>query len=147
MTEGDLAVYRTKTFSRWIRGSGLTDQALAQTVDEMVAGLIDADLGGHVVKKRVALPGHGKRSGARTIVATNFESCWFFLFGFEKNERSNIDRNELTALQEIATKFLSMSSVELEKLILVGELTRINHNDTAKKQNSSGNARDGSRVA
>lgn len=136
MTEVGLAVYRTKTFSRWMRGSGLTDHALARAVGEMVAGLIDADLGGHVVKKRVALPGRGKRSGARTIVATNFESRWFFLYGFEKNERSNIDRNELAALQEIATKFLSMSGVELEKLIQVGELTRVNHDDTAKKQNS-----------
>jgi len=133
MTKGGLAVYRTKTFSRWMRESGLTDQALVGSVDEMVAGLIDADFGGHVVKKRVALPGRGKRSGARTIVATNFESRWFFLFGFEKNERSNIDRNELTALQEIAAKFLSMSSVELEKLIQVGELTRVIHGNTAKK--------------
>ena len=114
-----------------MRGSGLTDQALAGAIDQMMDGLIDADLGGHVVKKRIALPGRRKRSGVRTIVATNFDNRWFFLFGFEKNERANIDSDELTALQEIAARFLSMSSVELEKLILVRELTRVNHDDTA----------------
>lgn len=57
----------------------LADDALIQAVSEMAQGLVDADLGGHVVKKRVALPGRGKRRGARTIVATNLGDRWFFL--------------------------------------------------------------------
>ena len=61
----------------------------------MMQGLVDADLGGHVVKKRIALPGRGKRGGARTIVATRMTDRWFFLFGFSKNERSDIDKDEM----------------------------------------------------
>lgn len=77
-------VFRTRNFTRWMRKSGLTDAALCKAVKEMVAGLVDADLGGGVVKKRIALPGRGKRGGARTLVATNNGNRWFFLFGFEK---------------------------------------------------------------
>ena len=61
----------------------------------MDRGLIDADLGGGIVKKRVGLAGRGKRSGARTLIATNKGDRWFFVFGFEKNERANIGDDEL----------------------------------------------------
>ena len=82
--------------------TGLADPDLFQSVIEMEAGLIDADLGGQLVKKRIALPGRGKRGGARTIVATNRGDRWYFIFGFGKNERANIDQHELRALQELA---------------------------------------------
>jgi hypothetical protein len=99
-------VFRTRTFTRWMKKAGLTDDALCDAVSEMAQGLVDADLGGHVVKKRVALPGQGKRSGARTIVATKMAEHWFFLYGFGKNERANIDKDELKVLQEVAKELL-----------------------------------------
>lgn len=80
-----------------MREAGLSDRGLCEAVSEMEYGLIDADLGGQVVKKRVALQGRGKRAGARTIIATNRGNRWFFLFGFNKNERANIDDGELKA--------------------------------------------------
>ena len=64
-------VFKTRHFSRWMRKTELTDSALCAAVSEMAAGLIDADLGGGAVKKRVALPGRGKSGSARTLVATN----------------------------------------------------------------------------
>lgn len=78
-----------------MRKSALSDEALSRAVFEMAQGLVDADLGGCVVKKRVALLGRGKSGGARTIVATNRGDRWFFMYGFEKNERANIDKDEL----------------------------------------------------
>lgn len=57
-------IFRTRTFSRWMRKIGFTDGALRGAVSEMDKGLVDADLGGHVLKKRIALPGQGKRGGA-----------------------------------------------------------------------------------
>jgi hypothetical protein len=59
-------------FARWARKEGVTDRALRVAVAEMESGLVDARLGGGLFKKRVALPGGGKRGGARTIVAGNF---------------------------------------------------------------------------
>lgn len=64
------------------------DNAICHAVSEMAQGLIDADLGGNVVKKRIGLSGQGKRGGARTIVATKMADSWFFLYGFGKNERA-----------------------------------------------------------
>ena len=65
-------VYKTKTFNRWMNKTDLTDQALLNAVDEMQRGLVDADLGNNLYKKRVALAGSGKCSGARTLVATQY---------------------------------------------------------------------------
>ena len=123
-------VFRTRTFTRWMRKTGLTDEALSDAVDEMARGLVDADLGGHVVKKRVALPGKGKSGGARTIVATKLADRWFFLFGFSKNERPNIDKDELKALQEVAQELLGFNDQQLEAALAAGELVEV-FNDPA----------------
>ncbi len=100
---------KTKFFQRWQKKTTITDAELLVALTEMQAGLIDADLGGGVVKKRVATGGRGKSSGARTLIATNKGDRWLFVFGFEKNERANITVTELEALQELANGFLSMS--------------------------------------
>ena len=88
-------VFKTRHFSRWLCKTALTDSALCAAVTEMAAGLVDADLGGGVFKKRVALPGKGKSGSARTLVATQKGKRWFFVFGFEKNERDNVTPTEL----------------------------------------------------
>jgi hypothetical protein len=80
----------------------------------MAEGLYDADLGGGLFKKRIARPGQEKRSGFRTLVATNRGDQWFFVFGFPKNERSNIDKNEEEALKKLAIELLSLTSKALE---------------------------------
>lgn len=120
-------VFKTRHFVRWMRKSELTDAALCLAVQEMVAGLLDADLGGHVVKKRVALPGRGKRGGARTLVATQKGSRWFFVFGFEKNERANISPTELEALQALAAELLALSGDQLATAMEDGALQEICH--------------------
>lgn len=67
-----------------------------------------------MVKKRIGLAGRGKRGGARTLVATNKGSRWFFVYGFEKNDRANIADDELEALQGIAKELLDRSGSELD---------------------------------
>lgn len=88
-------IYKTRHFHRWSRKADLPDQALYRAVVEIRQGLVDADLGGGIIKKRIALPGHGKRGSTRTLLATNRNDRWVFVFGFEKNERANISDNEL----------------------------------------------------
>lgn len=99
----------------------------------MERGLIDADLGGHVVKKRVALPGRGKRGSTRTLVGTNFRDRWFFLYGFEKKERGNIDDRELGALQGIARVLLALDNRQIHVAIDDGTLLEISHGNETKK--------------
>jgi hypothetical protein len=118
-------VFVTKTFARWMRKSQVTDLDILGATEEMVQGLIDANLGGYLVKKRVALRGRGKSAGARTIVATKFEQRWIFLFGFEKNERSNIDANELKVLQELASSLLDLDQQAIASAVSAGQLFQL----------------------
>ena len=124
-----MRVFKTKYFSRWMRKTELTYLALCKAVAEMSRGLIDADLGGSVVKKRVGLSGRGKRGGARTLVATNKGTRWFFVFGFEKSERANISADELAALQDIAADLIGRTTSALDKAVRDGALKEICHDN------------------
>jgi hypothetical protein len=122
-------VFKTRHFSRWMRKTRLTQEALCLAVSEMEDGLIDAELGGGVVKKRVPLSGRGKSGGARTLLATNKGSLWFFVFGFEKNERANIMPRELEGLKALASDLLKLSSAELDSLVDSEALQEICHDN------------------
>ena len=118
-------VMKSRTFNRWQRKANLSNEILCAAIDEMERGLIDASLGGGLYKKRVPLPGKGKRGSSRTILATNLNSRWFFIFGFDKNDRENITQQELVFLQTYADKLLHFSDRELDFLITHGELEEI----------------------
>ena len=110
-------VLKTRQFARWLRKTDLTDQILCAAIFELEKGLIDADLGGGLIKIRVPLPGRGKSGGARTLLATNKIDRWFFVFGFEKNDKTNIKKEELEALQHLAWDLLNLSSVQIDESI------------------------------
>jgi hypothetical protein len=118
-------VFKTRYFIRWMRKTALTDEMLCAAVNEMAQGLIDADLGGGVVKKRVGISGRGKRGGARTLVATNKANRWFFVYGFEKNDRANISDDELEALKDLAEQLLARTGNQLAEALNDGTLMEI----------------------
>ena len=118
-------ILKTRTFNRWLRKTLLTDAALLKAIDEMEQGLVDADLGGNLYKKRVALPGRGKSGSTRTLIATNRQNRWFFMFGFERNDKENITQAELAYLQEVAQIFLGYSNDELQLAIDKGEFLEV----------------------
>ncbi len=115
----------TKVFSRWMCKVEITESRLLEAVREMESGLVDADLGGSVYKKRIALSGQGKRGGARTIVAVKFQERCFFLYGFAKNERENITPQELKAMKRIAADLLGASDTEICKSLKDGFLKEV----------------------
>jgi hypothetical protein len=112
-------------FARWARKEDVADRALLVAVAEMELGLVDARLGGGLFKKRVALPGGGKRGGARTIVAGNFRDRWIFLYGFAKNERGNIDQKEERDLKRIGGVLLGLDRTALGRLLEAGEIFEV----------------------
>ncbi|MBI4384323.1 MAG: type II toxin-antitoxin system RelE/ParE family toxin [Nitrospinae bacterium] len=124
--------FKTRHFVRWMRKTGLTDEIPCRAVSEMQQGLIDADLGSGLVKKRVASPGRGKRGGVRTLLATNKADRWFFVFGFEKNERANISDEELEGLRKIAKLLLGVTSVQLTVAVRDGSLQEICHEEKSQ---------------
>jgi hypothetical protein len=122
-------IFKTKTFNKWMIKSDLSDSDIQSAVEEMKNGLIDANLGGNVFKKRVALSGRGKSSSARTIVASRLSNYWFFMYGFNKNEKSNIDKTELRYFQELAKTFLDLNSTQLNIALNNQELWEITNGD------------------
>lgn len=120
-----MAIYKTRWFDRWARKEGLTTPSLCAAVREMARGLIDADLGGGLVKKRIGRPGQGKSGGYRTLVATNKGKRWVFVFGFPKNERSNIDQDEVDALKKLAAHLLSLTAQAIVMAQDAGEVMEV----------------------
>lgn len=123
-------IFTTKTFSKWQRKTGMGDQSLIKAIQEIQSGLVDAQLAKGLVKKRVAQSGRGKQTSARTLVATYFEDRWFFIFGFLKNEKSNITAKELQWLMSFAQQLLDLRDDELSMAIEAGELCEIKPEST-----------------
>jgi len=119
--------FKIRSFQRWARKAGLDDRALWFAVQEMSAGLIDADLGGGLVKKRIAMPGRGKRGGARALVATNRGDRWVFLAGFQKNEAEDLSSRTLESLKEHAGAFLSLDAFEIQAYLQQGVFIEVPH--------------------
>ena len=120
-----MKVYQTKWFERWARKQGLNHSDLCAAVQEMASGLYEADLGGGLFKKRIARAGQGKRGGFRTLLATNLGDRWIFVYGFPKNERSNIDKDEKEALKRLASHLLSLNPSEIEQAQHAKELVEV----------------------
>ncbi|PIW61525.1 type II toxin-antitoxin system RelE/ParE family toxin [Shewanella sp. CG12_big_fil_rev_8_21_14_0_65_47_15] len=120
-----MRIYKSKWFTKWAEKEGLTDDALKAAVDEMEKGLIDADLGGHVYKKRAPIEGQGKSSGLRTILAFKVGNKAFFMYGFPKNARDNIDSKELKALKLMAKELLGYSNAQLKNALQSGSMVEV----------------------
>jgi hypothetical protein len=120
-----VTIYSTRWFQRWARKQGLDEASLCKAVVEMSAGLFDADLGAGLFKKRIARKGQGKSAGFRTLVATNRANRWFFVYGFSKNERGNIDEDEEAALKKLAPHLLSLTQEATIKATQAGELFEV----------------------
>lgn len=131
-----MAIHKTRWFDRWARKQGVGSQALCAAVREMTDGLYEADLGGGLLKKRIARSGQGKSSGFRTLVATNKGSRWVFVYGFPKNVRSNIDKDEEEALKALAAHLLSLTATALGTAQAAGELIEVDCDAENKVNNS-----------
>jgi len=120
-----MSVLKRKEFARWQAREKLPDDALCKAVAEMERGLVDADLGGLLYKKRVARPGGGKSGGYRTVLSARIGSRYVFLHGFAKADTANITQDEKKALQFAGKVFLALSSAELLKALQVGVLVEV----------------------
>lgn len=120
-----MTVFKRKDFARWQASEKLSDAALCKAVREMESGLIDADLGGHLYKKRVARPGVGKSGGYRTLLSARVGHRYIFLHGFPKSDKANITRDEKKALQFAGKVFLELSGTALVKALQAGVLLEV----------------------
>ena len=131
MLWGHVRVLLLKTFRRYQRREGITDAALAAAIRQAERGLIDGQLGGGLIKQRVARQGAGKRGGYRTIIAYRDGSRAVFLLGFAKSELDNIDDDQLAALKKIAAAVLGNDDDAIATAVNGGTLWEIDYDDEA----------------
>jgi hypothetical protein len=110
-------VFKDVEFHRWAKGEGITDVKLCAAADEIESGLINARLGGVLIKKRVGAFGRGKRGGFRAIAAHRQGERLVFLHGFVKNEKDDISPTEEKALRKLGDEYMAYSNAELSKLV------------------------------
>jgi hypothetical protein len=120
-------VFKVKVFTRFQRRERMRDEALAKAVRDAESGLIDADLGGGLIKQRVARPGQGKRGGYRTVIAWRMRDRSVFLFGFAKNAKADLKPDELADLARIGARWQSASDDQIETAIAADELNEVDY--------------------
>ena len=124
-----MRVYKIKGFVRFQRRERIADKALAQAILAAERGLIDADLRGGLIKQRIARPGQGKSGGFRTLIAYRRSERAVFLFGFAKNERANIDDDELDEWRNIGQLYLVLDERRIKAAIAAEELVEVCHGE------------------
>jgi hypothetical protein len=122
-------IFKSAWFSRFARKERIPDQALRGAVERAEKGQIDAGLGGSVLKQRVARPGRGKSGGYRTIILYRREEKAFFVYGFAKSDRDNIDDDEAEAFKKAAKHVLALTDEHLAELIKKGQFSEIDDDD------------------
>lgn len=121
-----MMIYKHRSFHRWAKSERLTDEDLKKAVLEIAQGLYDGNLGGGLYKKRVAMPGHGKRGSYRTLLAFKHDEKAFFVYGFAKNIISNISEKETDVYKKLAKELLLLEEKKLRLMIEMGSLIEVN---------------------
>jgi hypothetical protein len=122
-----LRVFATKWFARFARSEGIGDERLCEAIERAERGSVDADLGGHVIKQRVARAGGGRSGGYRTLIAYQAARRSIFLYGFAKSERDNIDARRLSDLKTLARRFVTLTDPEIDRLLNANELRELDY--------------------
>ena len=120
-----MRIFKGADFDGWANSEQISDESLLKAVQEIMGGLVDAHLGGCLLKKRVALEGRGKRGGARTILAFRSGDRAFFIYGFAKNKKSTLTPKDTKALKQLARTYFSLSDGDLNKAVKHKKLIEI----------------------
>ncbi len=120
-----MIVFASKAFLRFARKEGLADRSLCLAVEAALQGRVDADLGGGVIKQRIARPGQGKSGGYRVIILLRIGSRALFVHGFGKRDKANITPAELDGFRELAAVLLALDESQMSALVAKGAFVEI----------------------
>ena len=115
----------TRAFERFAKKERLEDQALCEAIGRAERGAVDADLGGGVIKQRLARQGQGRSGGYRTLIAFRSQARAVFLFGFAKKDLANIGDADLKRLRQAAAEILSWTEEQADAMVAAGKWTEI----------------------
>ena len=130
----ELRTFKTKAFARFARREGITDAALCDAVDRARSGLVDADLGGGVIKQRIARKSGGRSGGFRTIVLFRRGELAFFVYGLPKSVRENLREDELATFRRLADEYLALEASGLAAAQAVGAIIEVKCDDQAVQE-------------
>jgi hypothetical protein len=122
-----LRIFKTKIFSKFAKKEQINDTALLEAVERAEKGLIDADLGGSIIKQRIRREGQGRSSGYRVVIAIRWKKRYVFITGFAKNEKDNLSDDELETAKDIASGWLNADANQIKFSLIAGELKEIKH--------------------
>ena len=126
-----MRLFKNKWFARWAGAEDISDSVLLEAAAEIVAGQVEADLGGYLFKKRLAREGSGKRGSYRVLLGyqrPNMERI-IFLYAFAKNAKANISDKEKEALSLVAEAFISATDAQVAWLLKEGALAEVQHHE------------------
>jgi len=119
-------IFKTKWFQRFARREKISDAVLVEAIARAERGQVDAEVGGGVIKQRIARPGQGKSGGYRTIIFFKRGKRAVFVYGFAKSERANIDANEEKQFKEAARHVLQLTDKQIADLVKNGDFVEVN---------------------
>ena len=120
-----MRVFKNAWFGRFARKRKISEEVLWDAVDRAEKGLVDADLGGGVIKQRIARPGQGKSKGYRSIVLYRKGDKAFFVYGFPKSDLGNIRGDEEEQFKKAAKLILALSDDQIRQLIENGQFEEV----------------------
>ncbi len=124
-----MRIFKSRWFQRFVRKERISDAVLREAVARAEKGQIDAELGGEVIKQRIARPGQGKSKGYRTIIFFRRGVRAFFVYGFAKSQRANIDNDEQEQFKEAAKIVLALSEAQLAVQLKRGDFVEVKANE------------------
>ena len=122
-----MRVFKVRSVARFARRERIGDGDLIEAIQRAERGIVDADLGGGLIKQRVARSGQGRSGGFRVLVAFRIGDRAVFRYGFAKNERDNIDPDELAELREVAEDWLRAGAERIGRALAEGSLQEVDY--------------------
>jgi hypothetical protein len=119
-------IYKNRWFAKFASREGISDATLVAAINQANGGLIDADLGGGLIKQRVAREGGGKSGGYRTLVFFRHEERAIFAFGFAKSDRANLSAAELKVYKKAAKIVLALTQAQIDTEVREERLFEVN---------------------
>jgi hypothetical protein len=120
-----MRIFKGRAFAKFTQKQGISNSDLVKVINDIEAGLIDADYGGGVIKQRIARKGSSKSGGYRSVILYRVAKRAFFVYGFAKNERDNISAKEERYYKDLARIMLEYDDVVLKELLHNGTIEEI----------------------
>jgi hypothetical protein len=124
-----MQIFKTRWLARLARHERITNESLREVVARAERGLIDADLGGGLIKQRVARQGQGRSGGYRMMIPCRAKDRAVYFYGFAKSDRENLSQNELMTARKVAADFLATDADGLARAIEEDEIEEVTNDE------------------